>query len=135
MTPGTVFSDQNFRFHDGGYAKKILIVLGSANGTTVVAKTTSKSHRFSSAFGCQPNDRFQNFHLVENCCLLSKATWVCLDEYYELRDRKLVAKHFAGEVKHMGYLPPDITSMLVSCTLDSADLSHSQEAIVRAANT
>jgi hypothetical protein len=133
MTPGTIFQHQNFRFHDGAIGNKILIVLGSLAGATVVVKTTSRSYRFSSSYGCQPHDRFQNFHLVQNCCILPKATWVCLDEYYEFSDAELLALHFAGEVKPMGDLPNDITAQLVACALASNDISMHQENIVQLA--
>jgi len=135
MTPGTIFQHQNFRFHDGAIGNKILIVLGSLDGVTVVVKTTSRSSRYSSSYGCQPRDRFQNFHLVQNCCILSKATWVCLDEYYEFSDKKLLALHFAGHVKQLGCLSEAITSELVACALESNDISSYQESIIRLANT
>ena len=134
MTPGTILQHQNFRFHDGEVGNKIIIVLGSHAGGTVLVKTTSRSWRFSSSYGCQPLDRFPNFHLVQNCCILPKATWVCLDEYYEFSDVNLIALHFAGDVKQLGNLPPEITEALVACAVASNDISHYQEQIVRAAN-
>ena len=133
MAPGTILQHQNFRFHDGAIGNKILIVLGSDAGVSVVVKTTSKSYRFSSSYGCQLGDRFPNFHLVQNCCILPKATWVCLDEYYEFRDADLVALHFAGDVKQLGNLPADITAELMACALASNDISFYQEQIIRAA--
>jgi len=41
MTPGTLFFDRHFRFHDGEDGQKILIALGTAHGVTVVVKATS----------------------------------------------------------------------------------------------
>jgi hypothetical protein len=134
MTPGTILQHQNFRFHDGEVGNKIIIALGSHAGVTVVVKTTSRSWRFSSSYGCQPHDRFQNFHLVQNCCVLPKATWVCLDEYYEFTDAELVALHFAGDVRQLGTLPTEIIVGLVACALESNDISLHQERIVRTAN-
>ena len=134
MTPGTILQHQNFRFHDDAIGNKIIIVLGSHAGVTVVVKTTSRSYRFSSCYGCQPLDRFPNFHLVQNCCILPKATWVCLDEYYEFLDAELVSLHFAGDVKQLGSLPPEIAEALVACAVTSNDISHHQEKIVRTAN-
>lgn len=134
MTPGTILKHQNFRFHDGEIGHKILIVLGSANGIAVVVKATSRGYRYGLSFGCQPLDRFQNFHLVQNCCVLPKATWICLDEYYEFLDSEILAKHFAGDVETLGNLPNDITALLVACALDSNDVSTHQENIIRTAN-
>lgn len=134
MTPGTILQHQNFRFHDGAIGNKIIVVLGSHAGVTVVVKTTSRSYRFSSCYGCQPLDRFPNFHLVQNCCILPKASWVCLDEYYEFLDAELISLHFAGDVKQLGNLPPEIAEALVACAVTSNDISHHQEKIVRTAN-
>ena len=76
MTPGTLFFDRNFKFHDGEDGMKILVTLGTGQGITIVAKTTSQGSRYLNDFGCQIEHRFPNFHLVQGCCCLSKATWM-----------------------------------------------------------
>lgn len=131
MTPGTIFTDQNFVFHDGEVGNKILISLGAKSGVVVVAKTTSRGHRYKTVFGCQVKDRFPNYYLVQNCCVLSKPTWICLDEFYEFSANQLVQKHFAGHTKCIGNLPDEITADLICCALNSLDISTAQEEILK----
>lgn len=133
MTPGTLFVDQHFTFHDGEEAKKILIALGSAHGITLVVKTTSQGRRYRNDFGCQVEHRFPNFHLVQGCCCLSKSTWVCLDEYYEFKDAELLQRHFSGDVHRIGTLTDELTEALMECAQQSEDSNARQAAIVAGA--
>jgi hypothetical protein len=133
MTPGTLFFDRHFRFHDGEEGQKILVALGAAQGVTVVVKTTSQNRRFRNDFGCQADHRFPNFHLVKGCCCLSKPTWICLDEYYEFKDSELLQKHFSGDINHIGLLTEEITINLMDCALQSEDISLRQAEIVQTA--
>ncbi len=133
MTPGTLFVDRHFTFHDGDEARKILVSLGTAHGITLVVKTTSQGKRYKNDFGCQSDHRFPNFHLVQNCCCLSKPTWVCLDEYYEFKDAELLQRHFSGEINRIGTLSDDLTEAMMSCALASEDISARQAAIVQSA--
>lgn len=131
MTPGTIFIDQNFVFHDGEVGNKILVSLGAKSGVIVIAKATSQGHRYNSVFGCQVYDRYPNFHLVQHCCVLSKPTWICLHEFYEFSAAALVKKHFAGETKLIGNLPDHITVDLIACALSSQDITAAQEEILK----
>lgn len=133
MTPGTLFFDRHFRFYDGEEGQKILIALGTANGITLVVKTTSQGRRFRNDFGCQANHRFPNFHLVKGCCCLSKPTWVCLDEYYEFRDSELLQRHFSGDINRVGLLKDKISIALMECALQSDDISPRQMRVVQTA--
>lgn len=133
MTPGTLFFDRHFRFYDGEEGQKILIALGTAHGVTLVVKTTSQGRRFRNDFGCQADHRFPNFHLVKNCCCLSKPTWVCLDEYYEFKGSELLQRHFSGDINRIGLLPDEITTALMECVLQSEDISPRQTRIVQTA--
>lgn len=134
MTPGKIILHPNFVFHDGAVSNKILISLGTKDDTTVFVKTTSKGYRYDHTFGCQCKHRFPNFHLVQNCCLLAKPTWVCLNEYYEFDRRTLEIKYASGDYKFIGDLNQDLTDRLVQCAIETDDISIHQEKIVRAAN-
>jgi len=68
MTPGALFFDRYFQFHDGEEGQKILVALGTVHGVTVVVRTTSQGRRYRNDFGCQADHRFPNFHLVKGCC-------------------------------------------------------------------
>lgn len=131
MTPDTLFFDRHFRFHDGEEGQKILIALGTAQGVTLVVKTTSQSSRFRNDFGCQVDHRHPNFHLIKGCCCLSKPTWVCLDEYYEFKDSELLQRHFSGDVSRIGLLTDEMTTMLMECALQSVDVSDYQRNILQ----
>lgn len=130
MTPGSVFFDKDFHFHDGASGKKLFVVLGSDKGVCVVAKTTSQSYGKGITYGCQPNDRFHNFYLPLNSCYLDKNTWICLNEFYELKQSDLLQKRFKGIVCHLFDLTPQITREVQDCALQSEDISTRQEKIV-----
>lgn len=130
MTPGSIFFDKKFDFHDGASGEKLFVVLAYAPGTSVVCKTTSKRHGRGSAYGCQPQDRFPNFHLPSGCCELRTDTWVCLDEFYELSTNKMLQKRFAGDVEHICTLSDAITRGIQDCALISQDISRAQMAAV-----
>src|ERR671919_2596466 len=131
MTPGTLFFDTKFIFHDGERGKKILVVLGRKDGITVVVKTTSKGHRYRLDFGCQADARFLCYYLTPSSCCLDKPTWVCLDEFYNFKDSDLLQRHFSGQINRIGMLPDDLTVDLLKCALASEDITGRQEDIVR----
>lgn len=127
MTPGSVFFDEQFHFHDGETGEKLFVVLGSNDSVTVVAKTTSQQHGRGVTFGCQPADRFHNFFLPPNCCYLKKASWVCLNEFYELNAVEMLNKRFSGRVKPVCTLPTEIIRGVQQCALESMDITEFQE--------
>ncbi|MGE4532095.1 hypothetical protein [Halomonas sp.] len=135
MTPGSVFFDTDFHFHDGETGEKLFVVLGSDTGIVVVAKTTSQQHGRGVGYGCQPEDRFPNFYLPLNSCYLKRQTWVCLDEFYELKHSAMLQKRFNGTIKPVCDLDGAITRELQQCAADSMDISQQQEAMVRACMT
>lgn len=130
MSPGTLLFDTGFTFHDGESGEKILVTLGSGQGITVVAKTTSRGSRFGLSFGCQSKNRFPCFHLPLNSCCLKQPTWICLDEFYEFNDALLMQHHFSGRIRRIGELPDDVTKLLLECAMDCDDISVAQARVV-----
>jgi hypothetical protein len=130
MIAGAIFFDKDFHFHDGNDGKKLFIILGTNKGIVVFAKTTSQPYGKGITYGCQPNDRFHNFYLPNNSCYLKKSTWVCLDEFYELKESELLQKRFGGMVNHICDLTPQITRELQNCAMLSEDITPRQEAII-----
>lgn len=130
MNSGSVFFDTDFHFHDGETAEKLFIVLGSNKGISVVAKTTSQPYGKGITYGCQPDDRFHNFYLPLNSCYLRKNTWICLNEFYELKQSDLLQKRFSGVVNHICDLTIQIIREVQDCALLSEDISVKQEQIV-----
>jgi hypothetical protein len=133
MIAGTLLVDVEFTFHDGDEGKKIFVCLGTNAGITVVAKTTSKGTRYGISYGCQSGNRYPCFHLPKNSCFLTKPTWVCLDEFYELNDTVLLQRHFSGKVNRIGVLPETITEQLLECALLCDDITGAQARVVRGA--
>jgi hypothetical protein len=135
VTPGVFLVDADFVFHDGDTAQKILVTLGTLEGVSLTVKTTSKGACYALDYGCQSHNRFPCFHLPKNSCCLPLPTWICLDEFYELKDSVLVQRHFSGRVRHIGTLPQNILEQLLECVLECDDISPSQKKIVLSART
>jgi hypothetical protein len=133
VTPGTLFFDSEFVFHDGESAEKILVALGTHGGLTLVIKTTSQGHHYTNSYGCQSPNRFPCFHLPKGCCCLSKPTWICLDEFYEFKDAELLQRHFSGKVNRIGLLPDLIVEDLLRCAIECPDISGTQAKVATAA--
>ena len=132
MTPGSVFFDEDFHFHDGETGEKLFVVLGSNESITIVAKTTSRQHGRGLTFGCQPTDRFHNFYLPPGCCYLRTNTWVCLNEFYELNAVQILQKRFQGVVKPVCTIEDAITRQMQDCALQSLDITSLQEIAIQA---
>ncbi len=130
MIAGSIFFDTDFHFHDGESGEKLFVVLGADKGVVVVVKTTSQPYGKGINYGCQPNDRFHNFYLPINSCYLKKNTWVCLNEFYELKQSDLLNKRFSGMVNHICDLTLPITRELQGCSIISEDITPRQEAII-----
>lgn len=126
MMAGTVLFDAKFDFHDGENGKKLLVVLGCDKGIVIVAKTTSQPYGKSINYGCQPNDRFHNFYLPVPSSYFKKNTWICLNEFYELKQSDLLNKRFSGLVNHICDLTPQITREVQDCAVSSDDITQRQ---------
>jgi hypothetical protein len=132
LNPGSVFFDVSFSFSDGDAGRKLFIVLGSLNAVYVVAKTTSNDKYYSAEQGCQPDDRFHNFHIPEKTCDLDGRTWVCLHELYELKQNETLQKSFGGQIKAICDLTPELTRELQDCALFSDDTTKFQQSAIEA---
>lgn len=131
MNPGSVFFDEDFAFHDGETGEKLFIVLGTMNGKSVVAKTTSQQHGRGTVFGCQ-NDRFYNFFLPPRSTHLRGSTWVCLEEFYEYDHRVALQKRFDGKIKPVCIILDTILRQIQNCAAISYDISTDQLRILQA---
>lgn len=131
MTPGSIFFDEEFAFHDGETGEKLFVVLGSVKLKSLVAKTTSRPSGRGNTYGCQPDDRFHNFFLPLNSCHLKANTWVCLNEFYELDGAQMLKKRYEGKIKSICTI--DIHLKLIQeCALMSLDITNAQADLVRA---
>ncbi|MDR3493361.1 MAG: hypothetical protein P4L82_02060 [Ancalomicrobiaceae bacterium] len=131
MNPGSIFFDEDFAFHDGESGEKLFLVVGTVGPVSVVTKTTSQQHGRGVIFGCQPSDRFHNFFLPPGSCYLKKATWVCLDEFYELSPTKMLKKAYDGKVKPVCTIDNTMLRLVQDCALISLDISPAQSNIIK----
>jgi hypothetical protein len=123
MTPGSVLFDTNFRFSDGTFGEKIIVLLNNGdNYPYIIAKTTSKPGRHLWTPWCQIKHRFPNFYLPQGCCHLNKHTWIQLGKYFEYDRSLLIQKHFDGTANIQDILPHQILIDLLNCALQSEDI-------------
>lgn len=131
MTPGTIIFHKDFKFSDGQMKDKYLVVLGNLKrGVILVAKTTSKGHRYRLDFGCQSANRYPAFYFPQHSCCFPICTWICLDEFYELNVQSLMQSMTGGEVYKYGVLENSLTRDLQFCAKNADDISAHQEAMI-----
>lgn len=130
MKPGTILLHKNFVFADGTTKDKYLVVLGNSSGVIVAAKTTSKGSRYRNEHGCQSGNYFPAFLLTAGCCCMPLNTWVCLSEFYEFQDTRLVQGVTAGDIFRQGLLGDSLTRDLQFCAKECDDISAHQEAVI-----
>jgi hypothetical protein len=135
LTPGTVLHDPTFEFSDSSIpGNKILIVLNDASsvGHFTIVKTTSNPGLKTEAYGCNLKDRYPNFYIPTGRCVLRENTWVCLDEYFDFSYQKWLKKCMEEkDVQTLGQLPDETLAELLTCSINSEDISHAQEADLR----
>ncbi|THA09424.1 hypothetical protein [Rodentibacter pneumotropicus] len=128
---GSILFHPKFKFNDGGERDKYLIILGMTSQKLIVAKTTSKGWRYTLEYGCQLNTH-QAFFLPQNSnTILSKNTWICFDEFYELDKNELGNRIGNSELFHCGILVNEHLKYIQQCALQSDDISAHQELIIR----
>lgn len=130
MNPGSVFFDQEFEFHDGEDGRKLFVVLGTKDGVSLVAKTTSQPHGRTREQGCLPADRFPSFYLPQGCCDLNGESWVCMDEFYELQSNVVLQKRFRNIIRHICDLDSHLAS-IQACALASEDITPYQAGLIQ----
>jgi len=124
MTPGAVLHDPQFRFKDGETGNKLFVILndGSA-GFYVAARTTSQAKGKNRSEGCHLDDWQQNFFTPKAKGCFKKATWICLDDFYEFNAIELLQGRFSGRISSVGELSSPIFQALIDCALHSDDIS------------
>jgi hypothetical protein len=135
LTPGTILHDQQFPFSDGTKGNKLVVLLTPlVDGYFYIgAKTTSRENRRGKKPGCQHKDIYPNFFIPKGTSTFPTDTWVSLDEFYEFKSTELIQRHFSGEIKTIDNLESSLTIKLLSCTLQSQDITFHQEKAIKAA--
>jgi|SRR5450830_830873 len=132
MKPGTVLLHRDFVFADGSSADKYLLILARTEALLLVAKTTSKGSRYRNDHGCQAGNHYPAFLLTLGCCFFPRGTWVCLNEFYELRTSQVTSKMVGGVIYKAGELHDELTRDVQACAAGCDDITQVQEAMIRA---
>ncbi len=134
MNPGTILHDQKFLFTDGTTGNKLIILLTSqVDGYFyIAAKTTSREKYKKKNSGCQHKDAHPNFFIPRGTSSFPIDTWVSLSEFYDLKSKELLQRHFTGDIKTIGDLDINLTKKLLICSLQSEDITLHQEAAIKA---
>ncbi len=132
MKLGTLLFDERFKFNDGNLGKKIIVILNDGSNYPYIAvKTTSKQKNRGMHFGCQNDDRFQNFFLPKGSCYLNENSWIQLEDFRELDSAKVACKTISGELRKLAELPANITKKLLICAIDCDDIPIKHQKILK----
>ncbi|MGH7598642.1 MAG: hypothetical protein ACREOI_19995 [bacterium] len=132
MTPGTLLCDTNFKFSNGTFGKKILVVLKDGSSYPyIVIKVTSQQKNRGTKYGCQLTDRLPNFFLPQGCCYLKEHTWVQLEDFRKFDMTEFLNAHFSGQIVKLAELPWKITLELLECAIQSDDISVAQQKVLQ----
>jgi len=132
MTPGAILHDPLFRFKDGETGNKLFVILNDgSSGFYVAVRTTSQARGKSSSEGCHLDDWQQNFFVPTATGCFKKNTWICLDDFYEFDATELLQGSFSGRIQHIGKLPSSMLPALISCALQSDDITGLQEQAIQ----
>ena len=114
---GEVLCHDRFRFTDGTFGKKLLVVLNNpaARDPCIVVKTTSQSHRYQGAKpGCNPNRRV--FYLLDTAKEIIRGdTYIQLEETFELPVADMTASVLKKELSSLGKLSDLSLSQIKNC--------------------
>ncbi|MNF49571.1 hypothetical protein D3C84_308460 [compost metagenome] len=123
---------KDFVFADGSVKDKYLVILGGRGGIVVAAKTTSKGHRYRNDHGCQSGSYYPAFLLTVGCCCLKLNSWICLGDFYEIDEGRLLQGVVAGNIFRQGYLEDGLTRDVQFCAKECDDITVYQESIINA---
>lgn len=68
---------------------------------------------------------------TSNTGCFKKDTWICLDDFYEFDASELLQGSFSGRIQHIGELPSSMLPALISCALQSDDITGLQEQAIQ----
>ena len=114
---GDVLCHEKFRFTDGTFGKKLLVVLNSPapRDPCVVVKTTSQSRRYRGVKpGCNPDKRV--FYLpATGKEIIRGDTYIQLEETFELSVQDMTASALKKELSSLGKLSDLTLNQIKNC--------------------
>lgn len=123
MKRGTILYHSNFRFSNGEYGRKFLIILNNQQGTGpfLMAKVTSQAKNKPRTPGCNPKESL--FFIEGGKTWFSQDTWVQLYEIYPFIAVEVLKDHFEGHLEIMHELPNQIANEIKNCVGQLCDIS------------
>ena len=114
---GEVLCHERFRFSDGTFGNKLIVVLNNpaARDPCIVVKTTSQTHRYQGVKpGCNPNKSV--FYLPDTGKEIIRGnTYIQLEETFELSVADMMASVLKKELSSIGKLSDLSLSQIKNC--------------------
>ena len=125
---GYAYFDREFKFKDGNAGEKLFVVLCTSplNDSTVVVVRTTKVERGAKSYGCDLNDRWQNFYVPDEAKVFKKPTWIMLDYAIEYSVSALEAATSERKKK----LTPIAFKDLLDCAAQATDIEQDIRAAI-----
>lgn len=118
---GYVYFDPKFRYQDGNTGEKLFVVLCTSplnESKVVVVRTTTGDRRGAKSYGCNLDDRWQNFYLPDEAKVFSEPTWIMLDYAIEYP----VSNLGTAAAKQIAKLGPIAFRDLLDCAAQATDI-------------
>jgi len=126
---GYVYFDPKFRYQDGNTGEKLFVVLCTSplnESKVVVVRTTTGERRGAKSYGCNLDDRWQNFYLPEDAKVFREPTWIMLDYAVEYSVNALET----SAAKQTSKLGPLAFRHLLECAAQATDLEQDIRAAI-----
>lgn len=127
MIRGTVLFHENFKFPDGEYGEKLLIILNTPTNSEpyLVCKTTSKCQYLIMKEGCHSEKGI--YHIKANKDGFKLDTWVQLNPIIELKKEELLKAHLQDKKCHKVHCISDtLIRAILNCIWKSDDVTQYQ---------
>jgi hypothetical protein len=114
--PGDVYFYSNFKFSDGEYGSKLIIILNKTENETLclALKTTSKEHRYKGAIkGCNPHLRV--FFIPQDWQRFDLDTYVQLPQIFPLPISKFLQDGMNKFIELKFSLSDDCLKQILNC--------------------
>jgi hypothetical protein len=117
---GTIFSHNEFKFHDGATGKKLLILLNSpqTDEPYLLVTTTSKTKPYIPTVTIRTClHRHKRFFIPANEHFFHVDTWVNLYPIYPFSGPEILKDRFANKATIVGKLETQLVNEIVNCLI------------------
>jgi hypothetical protein len=124
MEKGTILFHEEFRFTNGEFGEKLLIILNTPDPNVepyLLCRVTSKENKKPKKFGCQED--ISVFFLPANHDFFERDTWIQLYEVFPFDATTLLQDHFNRQLSVLGKLKDLTIRQLMNCIRKIKDIS------------